>query len=444
VSNLENILSNSDCLQHEALQLYLNKSLDKEQAHHVESHLIDCMFCSDALEGLQLAEAETTSTDLASIKSQIEELIDKEETEKAPLTSTPSQPKPMQVSKRGKRVSWGAIAGLFFLVFGGGLVVFSYINNNTDWFNNNQEHYSKNDKSTSHNTVLEKSKSASPEYGNVTLDTDEIPTAESEKESKTRKKNTETTNPTRKKLDLSSDEKRSDYVARNEPLVEKKLEESIPAPAPSVLGKAAKPKKEARGTSYNLVEGEQSKEIIAKKDVNPDFGNISSQNTYSQPKYGGKLEDVKPIGIPTNKGLSRKKKKSAPSVASTYRSEQKSGDVKIGGGRSDETAYMIDGIQTRGPSKKKASTEEFDSYTVANNAYHKGDYKKSIRYYKKALRQKNLSNRSEVLYQLALAYEKTNSTSKAEKIYEELEANKAYGKAATKSLNRIRKARAKK
>ncbi|MCB9234726.1 MAG: zf-HC2 domain-containing protein [Bacteroidia bacterium] len=42
-----------NCLSQDELTGYANETLSPEQAHEVEMHLIDCPFCSDALDGLQ-------------------------------------------------------------------------------------------------------------------------------------------------------------------------------------------------------------------------------------------------------------------------------------------------------------------------------------------------------------------------------------------------------
>ena len=48
----KNIFTGSDCPSPEVLHSYLMNNLSKEEKHMVEEHLIDCMMCSDELEGL--------------------------------------------------------------------------------------------------------------------------------------------------------------------------------------------------------------------------------------------------------------------------------------------------------------------------------------------------------------------------------------------------------
>ncbi len=99
---------------------------------------------------------------------------------------------------------------------------------------------------------------------------------------------------------------------------------------------------------------------------------------------------------------------------------------------------MIDAIQSKGYKKSTYYDAKLDNFAKGNQAYNKGDYKQSIKFYKRALRKKNLKNRDEVLYQLAMAYEKTNNQSKAEPIYEELEKKAPFQSRALNGLRRVR------
>lgn len=46
------IFEETSCLSEQELLDYLNGRLDREKMHSVESHISDCEFCNDALEGL--------------------------------------------------------------------------------------------------------------------------------------------------------------------------------------------------------------------------------------------------------------------------------------------------------------------------------------------------------------------------------------------------------
>jgi len=50
-TNMNEILTNSACLNPEQIRNYLNEDIDKDQRFDVENHLLDCPLCTDAVEG---------------------------------------------------------------------------------------------------------------------------------------------------------------------------------------------------------------------------------------------------------------------------------------------------------------------------------------------------------------------------------------------------------
>ena len=422
MTNLENILSHSDCLSQEQMQLYLENKLDQEQTHDVESHIADCMFCSDALEGLQSIAPELVQENVEDLKSHFEALLAKDDETSVPIIK--KEPQPLQARKGGRRISWKAAAGLFLLIFGGGLVVFSYIKDSTNWFGNQHKQYSKNEKSKDFES--EEMKVTTPELETVIIDANALPTninkepaKENKKlEKKAKKQDYKISKPTNREL-----------VAKNEASMDRK-ERDLSPPAPKKAVELANAQPGRYQSSPSVVSKDKGKERAKenKRLAKVEEGyiqsedNLSMQNTYSQPKYDGKLKNTKQIGDVNNEKAKQK-------VTS-----QK---VTIAGGRSDETVYVIDGIQSKSL-KKGAYYGNLDNYAKGNNAYNKGDYKQSIRYYKRALRKKSLKNRDEVLFKLAMAYEKTNNQPKAESIYEELEKKAPFQSRALNGLKRVR------
>lgn len=430
MKNLENILSHSDCLSQEQMQLYLENKLDQQETHAVESHITDCMFCSDALEGLQSIAPDQVLEQVEDIKAHFDSLFANDEDQKfsAPLAKEATA-KPLQASKGGKSISWRAAAGLFFLVFAGGMVVFSYIKDNTGLFGNKKEQYSIKEKTKDNDFENENhSNTSTPELESITIDASDMPEATSKVRKKESEKNEERPKTIRKENLTDSEKDR--LVAKSE--ITNKLNQSAPIPQKTSVAlaeeaEAAEPAVavgQADNNIYRDRKEEKSKELVAKTDKSAfDKSNdLSTQNTYTQPKYEGKLKDVKNINqepavgkISANKKLKRKK--------SSYSQVPANEDIDI--------------VQSRGM-QSGATYGNLDNYTKGFNAYEKGDYKQSIKYLKKALRQKNLKNRDEVLYQLALAYEKNNNQSKAESIFDELRKKAPFKSRALNGLERVK------
>lgn len=57
MKNLQNhIFSTTTCISKETMLKFINKQLSQKELHEVQKHLIDCDFCSEALEGLKYAK----------------------------------------------------------------------------------------------------------------------------------------------------------------------------------------------------------------------------------------------------------------------------------------------------------------------------------------------------------------------------------------------------
>lgn len=78
MKNLQNhIFSTTTCISKETMLKFINKQLSQKELHQVQTHLIDCDFCSEALEGMAHAKN-------PSVLFTIDHLIDKRTTQKSP------------------------------------------------------------------------------------------------------------------------------------------------------------------------------------------------------------------------------------------------------------------------------------------------------------------------------------------------------------------------
>ena len=427
MNDYKNILSHSDCLTKEQMQAYLSNQLDKQAMHAVESHLTDCMFCSDAIEGLQILSADVNEKYIDDIQSSIEQslgldtnfekpfplaLENTNSVEDLKVEKTASQ---LKAKKGGKRISWVAAAGLFFLIFASGLVVFSYINNNTDWLH--QDGLAKNTPATKE-IKLNENKTSGRELETYTLDSDDLAASESVNEID---ENSTVKNNIQQKETVNSTNttKSIGIVARNDDRM---------SAAPPAQPQLSEKRKEIEETRMLLNEKEKRDEknlsaVIAKtdKEAQADFDSPSmagARNTYSQPLYDGKMKDIN----------------NAPAVT---QSESKKVQKSSSYSKVAESAREIDAIQSQGLSKKNVNKVSLSYYEQGLTAFNMANYKESIKYLKRALKEKDLNNRQETLYYLAQAYEKTNDITKARELYNELSKSKVYENRAKTRLREM-------
>jgi hypothetical protein len=78
--NLENILMKGDCIPEDMLLQYIQGKLDGLDAHLIEKHLLECEFCSEAVEGLKMMEASDARKIIADINSEIDMRVSEAET----------------------------------------------------------------------------------------------------------------------------------------------------------------------------------------------------------------------------------------------------------------------------------------------------------------------------------------------------------------------------
>ena len=409
MSKIEDILSHSDCLSQEQMNAYLSKSLGKEQTYAVENHLADCMFCNDAIEGLEMLSAEENNAHVTDIKSDIEKLIftqNEEETLTATKTGEVTKPSKLKARKGGKTISWRAAAGIFLLIFASGLAVFSYINNNTDWMKpKGHKNVVKGENSNAKEVELEERKSNGRELETYSIDAEDLKgLSESEKiDGNQDKKNTKS-----RKNKLLPPQPSGTEIAKNESPPRNRVPTNTnPIATTTTEEIAEKPK---------VIEDRKDDNTIAKVDTREKESsyndiNAGARNTYTQPLYEGKMKNTKDIN-------------NAPAVSKSSSKKQRRYEQQADM-EAEKSMKEIDAIQSQGYGKKGAYKPR-DYHSEGVYAFNQAKYKESVKLLKKALRNKNLKNRDETLYYLALAYEKTNDLKKARKIYEQLSKSDAY------------------
>ncbi len=394
MSNLNDILSHSACLSQGQLLQYLNNTLEQEEIRIVEEHVGDCMFCSDAFDGLStLTQTEITAL-LSEIKSNTETKIDEH------LNAIQEEDERKLIATQGGkgRKSWVAAAAILLLMFGGGAALFSYFNDH-----HQQEIQLAQNNKKAQPISQEKAtiKEGSKELNTISMDQPDLLEMEAEEivatnDSKEYKKNTQP------------------------PLVEKVTEDNkaLPAQAPRLLEKrrdvsAPMAKNTTVGSSLGqdldqkekAVQKKRKQEVVAKVDdqAAKDF---SSMNTATMPKYQGKL-------------------KTTPQQNNIY-IDKKAGD------KENNTRSLAE-ITQEGQSAYGKKQSTLTNYQQGYALYQQAEYKKSIRYFKKALRKKNVNNPAEIKYYLALALQKIGKEKEADDLLAELEKGTQFKESARRA-----------
>lgn len=74
-AKLENFLDQGVCIPEDVLAGYAQGRLSSQQAHSVEKHLLECEFCSDALEGLKMMQPSKSKEIISDLNKEIDRRI---------------------------------------------------------------------------------------------------------------------------------------------------------------------------------------------------------------------------------------------------------------------------------------------------------------------------------------------------------------------------------
>lgn len=116
------IWTQSKCLTLNQMQQYLAQQLEPEEVRLVETHLCECMLCSDAIDGF-MESGMPAAEDLQPLKEQLQTLI-KPKVEPAPtiIKSMPAK-SPLKPQRKDFRWAWAASILLFMGLGGYGIYV---------------------------------------------------------------------------------------------------------------------------------------------------------------------------------------------------------------------------------------------------------------------------------------------------------------------------------
>ncbi len=401
MSDYSSIFVHSSCVSKAQLVAYVQQKLDREEAYLVESHINDCQFCNDALDGLLEANLQNVENDLLATKSELKSTLFP-----APLEEIASTPKnnnirEFEISK--KTFSRWLVAASVLLIIGlGGYSVFSYI------------------KSTKKELALKEGKSGGKsydaKYSEPKGDANEIVSLNVEENDTFRRYASE-------KPEMKS-KKRGEVSTNSAP--DDKVAQSTKLDAPAVSNKAgsavteeAKPEKKeiAAAPTKTLVNEANEPEVVATAD-----NNVRAYEAEKAPAVVSKeIAKKKSAGGMKNENfnIARNNQLSYPKVANN--------NDNIETNRQQEVAVKAEAALDEEISEKSAFEKGMEFFNKKN-------YKKSISYFEKALKKASFAEREDILYHLALAYEYSGKNEKANELYATLSKSKKYQAEADRKL----------
>ncbi len=405
MSDYSSIFVPSSCVSKTQLLAYVQQKLDREEAYLVESHLNDCQFCSDALDGLLQADSQVAETDLKLAKDELsKKLFPVIVTETTPVEKN-NNVRDFEISKK-TFTRWLAAASILLIIGLGGYSVFSYIKSAK------RELALKEGKSDGKSFDAKYSKPEGVHDEIVRIEVGENDTFRryaDEKGMNQTKKISEAIVSTENKTKKASVEEMAPPQAATKAVgtadevsqSEEKVATAAPAPMkPQVL---ESPEIEANQNLDNNVKAYESekapaalsKEIAKKKSA----GGLKNDNNFAQ---RNQLNNQ--YANNNNDNLERNRQQ------------------EVGNGREQ----ALDEV--------KADSSPFERGMASFN---EKKYKKSISYFEKALKSAVGAEKEDIMYHLALAYEYTGKNEKANELYAALSRGKKYSMEADKKLREV-------
>ncbi len=412
MSNLTDILTKSSCLSKTQLLNYLQQKLEREEEYLVESHLNDCELCNTALEGLMHTDLSVTETHLTELKKEFDKkLLDltildsKIKTEKK-TPATNHQPKPELKLIAGKKLNYRwAYAASILLIVGLGYSVFSFI-----------QKYNKKEVTHDINTKV------SPSETTYNLDPND-----SNNELAHLKVNPEDIN----QLDVKTQETTLGESKSAEKTITSTQVKKADAPLPTttftppIVNKLNEVGKKEMDRIKEVAKPQTDAITENTRNIDPQVGmeNYANEEADKRPAKIAFDEKTSSVGL--------KKKNSPANYAPS--SNQMSYPAQ-----NSNNEYRNDNNLQQEQTKSLKDEESSDLSNAIQN-FNKGNYKKSIRQLERLLPSSKGTEREDIIYYLAMAYEKTGKSNQAEKYYAQLRTSTKYKRQANEIIQKMKK-----
>lgn len=408
MSNYSNIWTPSSCISQSQLLNYIRQNLDRDEVYLVESHLNDCPICSDAIDSLMEVDIQVTEQSLTDIQSDIEQRIfDRHPvTKSTPIVRMPfietEQHKPVIVIKSTNRYRWMVAASILLFMGLGGYSIYSFIKS--------QDHQ------LAHQTTAGNLK---PVDYHKPIDTD----ANEIRQIKSK--------PPINQPDVVASTPASTH---QEPSFKSiPIEPQSPARAEQSANQNVA-KRESVATANDVAIQSPSNARQSRDEQEQMAAPISQANDYMEDKKAVEPYKEALVKKSSSVGLSNSKP-----AAFNQRSNQLTYPHQSNNANQDNSYQLAETNEAKKSKASKDTKQQQDNYEIALQYVNAGDYKNSIPYFEKALKNRQGNAKEDIQFQLAQAYLNAGMNRKAERLFETLAAGIKYKAQSEEKLRSISK-----
>jgi hypothetical protein len=408
MSNYSNIWTPSSCISQSQLLNYIRQNLDRDEVYLVESHLNDCPICSDAIDSLMEIDIQGTEQSLTDIKSDLEQrILDRHPvTKSTPIVRMPfmetEQHKPVIVIKSTNRYRWMVAASILLFMGLGGYSIYSFIKS--------QDHQ------LAHQTTAGNLKPVDYQKP-IDTDANEI-----------------------RQIKSKSPVNQPDVVASTPvPMHQEPSFKNIPIKpqSPARAEQSANQnvaKRESVATANDVAIQSPSNARQLRDEKEQMAAPISQANDYMEDKKAVEPYKEALVKKSSSVGLSNSKP-----AAFNQRSNQLTYPHQSNNANQDNSYQLAETIEAKKYKASKDTKQQQDNYKIALQYVNAGDYKKSIPYFEKALKNRQGNTKEDIQFQLAQAYLNVGMNRKAERLFETLAAGIKYKAQSEEKLRSISK-----
>ena len=408
MSNYSNIWTPSSCISQSQLLNYIRQNLDRDEVYLVESHLNDCPICSDAIDSLMEVDIQVTEQSLTDIQSEIEQRIfDRHPvTKSTPIVRMPfmetEQHKPVIVIKSTNRYRWMVAASILLFMGLGGYSIYSFIKS--------QDHQ------LAHQTTAGNLKPVDYQKP-IDTDANEIRQIKSK--------------PPINQPDVVASTPASTH---QEPSFKSiPIEPQSPARAEQSANQNVA-KRESVATANDVAIQSPSNARQSRDEQEQKAAPISQANDYLEDKKAVEPYKEALVKKSSSVGLSNSKP-----AAFNQRSNQLTYPHQSNNANQDNSYQLAETNEAKNSKASKDTKQQQDNYEIALQYVNAGDYKNSIPYFEKALKNRQGNAKEDIQFQLAQAYLNAGMNRKAERLFETLAAGIKYKAQSEEKLRSISK-----
>lgn len=379
MNDVNNIFSLSNCLSTQQLVHYIQQKMDRDEVYLVESHLNDCPFCSDAIDGLMDADLTEMQTSIQEIKPKLIHA----HIQHLPSENIIAQPTPLTISSNKNK--W-LIAASILLLFGlGGYSVYSFVHHQSHELAKNEEQKS----IPTETTYTETSSPKNTEIVQIRVPDEEI-----------------------KKL-----ENKETMPAQKVEIAKKMVPEAVQEKTiESKSNVNEDPIKQIKIESEPLIESQKYHDNFSQKESKEETERVQEQNIAIKKK-------TSTVGMSAKKNIPQIQNNAANQLNYS----------------SDNNYFNNNYNSNHNSNNLQFSPTTVNNFENGLICYNKADYRSAINYLEIALEDANASNKEDIEYYMAMSYQKMGREKKAEKIFKKLMLSSKYKSIISDKLIKTKK-----